>query len=108
MNTSGDNYTNYLRSLKPFSFQTIKHPPRGSLGSPTIVSNIFPPLNTDTRFSSVAPYQPTAVVKGLMALGKPLPEIWDWVHEYSVDSETIKNKKKLINEYNTYKRNQCF
>ena len=93
---SSDNYTNYLRSLKPFSFQTIKHPPKGSLGSPTIVSNVFPPLNTDIRFSSVAPYQPTRAVKGLMALGKPLPEIWDWAHDYSVDSDNIKNKKRLI------------
>jgi len=93
---SSDNYTNYLRSLKPFSFQTIKHPPKGSLGAPTIVSKVFPPLNTDTRFSSVAPYQPTRAVKGLMALGKPLPETWDWVHDHSVDSDNIKNKKKLI------------
>jgi hypothetical protein len=93
---SGDNYTNYLRSLKPFSFQTIKHPPKGSLGSPTIVSNVFPPLNTDIRFSSVPPYQPTKAVKGLMALGKPLPETWDWVHEYPIDSGSIKNIKKLI------------
>lgn len=97
------NYLHDLRQSKPTVLRQVSHPPKGSLSAPKITEEVLPPINTDIQLGKYLPQydiRQHPIVHGLSASRAPLPETWDWRHEYPRDSHEIKLKKKILTKPN--------
>lgn len=89
LNVGGD-YNQLLRRMEPKQYLRNPRPGTFEIAQPFTA----PPLNTDIRFSSVLPQKHLTESQYLTVATVPLPETWDWRHEYPEDDQSTKTKKK--------------
>lgn len=86
----GGSYDEILQRLQPQEY--VRRPRPGTFESPEPFT--VPPLNTDIRFGAVLPPKHMSDQQYLTVASAPLPETWDWRHEYAEDDAVVKAKKK--------------
>jgi hypothetical protein len=91
------NYFESLKNSKSIKIQRTVKPPPGSSSSPTIITHIIPPLNTDININTLPVYsQKNHIGQQALIATNDMPKIWDWRHNYPTDDKTMIDKKKLI------------
>lgn len=88
----GGDYDEMLKQLQPAEYVRPARPGTFEAAAPFYV----PPLNTDIRFSAALPPKHLDDQAYLTVAALPLPDTWDWRHEYDDDDDATLDKKDML------------
>ena len=85
-----------MRDAKPTFIGPTHHAGKGLSDIQYTPSLLLPPVNTDIRFSGIAPIDIASHQHAMAALQTTVPEQFNWRQPFDTDTPDIKKKRKLI------------